>query len=86
MKTKRMFLREMAGLLKTSTNREMLFAAVMRLYGALSLETLLTLKAEASLIFLLGKWRQLLFIIERHLFLFLKILPRNEASKYRSLE
>jgi hypothetical protein len=54
-----------------SINRQMLVAAVTRFDG-LSLETLLTLKAGKSLIFLVGTPRPTMSVIEQQFILSLK--------------
>jgi hypothetical protein len=58
----------------------MLFAAVKHLVKGLSLETLLALKVEKSLICLAGTRRPTISIIEQQSILFLKTLIRNKAS------
>jgi hypothetical protein len=62
------------------------FAAVMHLAEWLSLETLLTLKVEKSLICLVGTRRLTVFITEQQSILFLKMLVRNKASRFCRLE
>jgi hypothetical protein len=64
----------------------MLFAAVTHLVEGVSLETLLTLKVEKSLICLVGTRRPTVSIIEQYSILFLKTLRRNEASRFCRLE
>jgi hypothetical protein len=61
----------------------MMFAAVTHLVEGLSLETLLTLKVEKSLICLVRARRPTVSIIEQ-LILFLKTLIRNKASRFLS--
>jgi hypothetical protein len=63
----------------------MLFAAVKHLVEGQSLESLLTLKVEKSLICLNGTWRLTVSIIEQQSILFLKTL-RNKASRFCRLE
>jgi hypothetical protein len=58
----------MVCLLKTSGDLQMLFAAMTHLVEGLSLETLLTLNVEKSLIFLVGIWRPKVSIIRRPTF------------------
>jgi hypothetical protein len=60
----------------------MVFAAVTHLVEGLSLETLLTLKVEKSLICLVGTRRPTVSIIEQHSILFLKTLIRNKTSRF----
>jgi hypothetical protein len=62
------------------------FAAVKQLVERLSLETLLTLKVEKSLICLVGTRRPTTYIIEQQSVSFLKILIRNKASRFCRLE
>jgi hypothetical protein len=64
----------------------MLFAAVTHLVEGLSLETLLTLKVEKSLICLVGTRRTTISITEQQTILFLKALIRNQASRFCRLE
>jgi hypothetical protein len=59
----------------------MLFASMTFLVEGLSLETLLTLKMENSLICLVGTRSPTVSITEQQLILFLKILIRNKASR-----
>jgi hypothetical protein len=63
-----------------------LFAAATHIAEGLNLDTLLTLKVEKSLIFLVGIRRPTLSIIEQQLIVFLKTLIRNKASRYCCLE
>jgi hypothetical protein len=60
----------------------MLFAAVTHLVEGLSLETLLTLKVEKSLICLVDTWRPTVSIVEQQSILFLKTLIKNKASRF----
>jgi hypothetical protein len=71
----------MVCLLKTSSDLQMLSAAVTHLVEGLSLEILLTLKVEKSLICLVGTWRPTVSITEQHSIMFLKTLIRNRASR-----
>jgi DNA-binding TFAR19-related protein (PDSD5 family) len=64
----------------------MLFAAVTHLVEGLSLEALLTLNVEKSLIWLVGTRRLTVSITEQQLILFLKTLIRNKASRCCRLE
>jgi hypothetical protein len=59
-------------LLKTSWDLQILFAAVTHLAEGLTLETLLTLKVQISLIGLVGTRRPTVSIIEQQQILFLK--------------
>jgi hypothetical protein len=78
---------EILFLLKMSRDLHMLFAAIAHLVGGLSLETFLTLKVEKSLICFAGICKPTLSITEQQLIiLFLKILTRNKASRFRLLE
>jgi hypothetical protein len=78
--------REMLCVLKTPRDLQMLFAAVTHLVEGLSLETLLTLKPEKSLICLVGTWRSIISITEQQSILFLKKLIRNKASRFCRME
>jgi hypothetical protein len=60
-----------------------MFATVTRLDEGPSLETLLALKAEKSLICIVGRLRPTISIVEQQLILFLKTLTRNMASRWR---
>jgi hypothetical protein len=71
--------------LKTSKDLQMLFAAVTHLVEELSLETLLALKLEKSLICLVGTRRPTASIIEQQSILFLKTLIRSKALRFCSL-
>jgi hypothetical protein len=64
----------------------MLFAHMTHFFEGLSLETLLTLKVEKSVICLVRTRRPTVFIIEQRLILFLKTLIRNKASRFCGLE
>jgi hypothetical protein len=78
-------------LFKTSRNRQMLLAAVIQLEEQ-NLGTLLRLKAERSLIFLvrtrkpMSTRRTAVPIIEQQFILYLKTLIRNKAPGYCRLE
>jgi hypothetical protein len=63
-----------------------MFAAVAHLAEELRLETILTLKVEMSLIFLVRTRRPTVSIIEQQSILFLKTSIRNKASRYYCLE
>jgi hypothetical protein len=63
-----------------------LFAAVTHLVERPSLETLLKLKLEKSLICLVGTRRPRVSIIEQQSILFLKTLIRNKVSRFWRLE
>jgi hypothetical protein len=69
---------EMLYLLKTSRDLQMMFAAVMHLVEGLSSETLLTLRVEKSLFFLVGA-RSSVNIV-------LKTSIRNKTSRFCCLE
>jgi hypothetical protein len=73
-------------LFKTFRDLQMLFAPVTRLAEGLSLETLLTLKVEKSIICLVGTRRPTVSVNEKQSMLFLKTLIRNKASRCCSLE
>jgi hypothetical protein len=60
----------------------MLFAAVTHLAEGLSLETLLTLRAEKSLICLVAIWRPTVSIIEQQSVLLLKKLLEIECQDF----
>jgi hypothetical protein len=77
---------EVVCLLKSSSDLQMLFAAVTHLVEGLSLETLLTLKVKKSLICLVGTRRLTESIIEQHSILFSKTLIRKQASGFCRLE
>jgi hypothetical protein len=64
----------------------MLFAAVTHLVQGLSLETLLTLRVEKSLICFAGTQRTTVSIIERQSILFLKTLIGNKALRFCRIE
>jgi hypothetical protein len=64
----------------------MLFAAMTHLVKGLSVETLLKLKVEKSVICLVGTRRQTMSIIEQQSILFLKTSMRNKASRSCRLE
>jgi hypothetical protein len=53
-------------LFKTSRDLHMLFAAMMNLTETLNLKTLLPLKVEDSLMYVVSKWETTVFIIEQH--------------------
>jgi hypothetical protein len=57
------------------------FAAVVHLDEGLSLDTLLTLEVETSLICLLGTRRPIVSITERQMNLFLKTLKINKFPR-----
>jgi hypothetical protein len=64
----------------------MLFAAVSHLVEGLSLEALLMLKVEKSLICLVDARRPAVFEIEQQSILFLKMLIRYKSSRFCRLE
>jgi hypothetical protein len=78
--------REMLYLLKTSRDPQMLFAAVTHLVEGLSLEILLTLKVEKSLICLVDTHTPTVSMTEQQPILFLETLIRNKASRFCRLE
>jgi hypothetical protein len=63
-----------------------MFAAAAHLFEGLSLETLLTLKVEKSLICLVGTRIQAVAVIDQQSIYFLKMLIRNKASRFYRLE
>jgi hypothetical protein len=64
----------------------MLVEAVTCLIEGLSLETLLTLKVDKSLICLVGTRRPTVSLIEKHSILFLKTSIRNKDLSFCRLE
>jgi hypothetical protein len=66
--------------MKTSRDLQMTCAAVTHLDVVLSLETLLILKVEKSLICLMGTHRATASIPEERLILFLETLTRSKGS------
>jgi hypothetical protein len=69
---------------KTSRDVQMTCASVTHLDVVLSLETLLILKVEKSLICLMGTPRATISLIERRLILFLETLTRSKESSLLS--
>jgi hypothetical protein len=78
--------REAVCLLKTSRDLQMLFAAMAHFDKGLTLETLLTLRVEKSLICLVDTRRPTASIIEETFILILKMLARNKTSRCCHLE
>jgi hypothetical protein len=64
----------------------MLFVVMTHLIKGLSLETLLTLKVEKTLICLVATWRPTGSLTEQQLILFLKRLIRNKSSRFCRLK
>jgi hypothetical protein len=73
-------------LLKTFRDLHMLFATATHLIEGLSSETLLTIKLERSLIFLVRIRRPTVSITEQQLIVFLKSLIINKASRFCRME
>jgi hypothetical protein len=71
--------KEMVCLLKTSRNRQLLFAVVTHLDDGRSLEALRTLEVEKSLIYLEYTRRPAVSIIEQHLILSLERPTKNKT-------
>jgi hypothetical protein len=78
LKDKKLYSGERVCLMKSSRDLQMTCAAVTHLDIVLSLEALLILKVEKSLICLMGTSRAAVSIIEQRLILFLKELTRSK--------
>jgi hypothetical protein len=76
----------MVRLLKTSSDLQMLLAAVTHLVEGLGVETLLTLKVEMPVICLVGTWIPTVSTTGQQLILFLKTLITSKASRFCRLE